>query len=457
MSGSDRAMAVSPLTASYEAAVRHEAAGNLDLALAGYRDLLRRDPSATAARRRLALLLVRSGRPGEAAEHLQAELDTGEEGVAWITRAVVRAMQADDLRPAGELAAIFSSLRYRPRPDGGGRGAAFPEPKLSVGKLRHDAEQLRYLRARGVVGAEMDQVIAGYEDAADRLGPMEREVRTPLSSAGDERISGCYGRIVHVRAAPRLDHALSASWDRDAVQDAYLNRRPGVVVIDDFLAPDALDSLRRFCLESTVWLANRYRYGRLGAFFLDGFNCPLLLQIAEELRSAFPQVIGSRHTLRQLWAFKYPPHLPADSTIHADFAAVNVNFWIMPDRANLDRSSGGLLVYDLDAPLSWDFPAYNQRLDLIKDFLRENRPRVINIPYRSNRAVIFNSDLFHATAELNFRPEYEHRRVNITMLYGVRERDDHHAMLSAHRPPAVAAPGIMPAWRSAVWSHGRRS
>ena len=27
-------------------------------------------------------------------------------------------------------------------------------------------------------------------------------------------------------------------------------------------------------------------------------------------------------------------------------------------------------MYDLDAPLSWDFASYNERLDMIKDFLR---------------------------------------------------------------------------------------
>ena len=36
-----------------------------------------------------------------------------------------------------------------------------------------------------------------------------------------------------------------------------------------------------------------------------------------------------------------PPHLPGDSTIHADFAAVNVNFWIMPEQEISTLSSGG--------------------------------------------------------------------------------------------------------------------
>jgi hypothetical protein len=35
--------------------------------------------------------------------------------------------------------------------------------------------------------------------------------------------------------------------------------------------------------------------------------------------------------------------------------AVNVTLWITPEDANLDPTSGGLAVYDVNAPLSWDF------------------------------------------------------------------------------------------------------
>jgi hypothetical protein len=60
--------------------------------------------------------------------------------------------------------------------------------------------------------------------------------------------------------------------------------------------------------------------------------------------------------------------------------------------------------------------------------------------------VIFNSDLFHCTAALNFRPEYEHRRVNITMLYGHREDDAHHRL-----PPRDDHGG----WRSRSFARAR--
>jgi hypothetical protein len=201
-----------------------------------------------------------------------------------------------------------------------------------------------------------------------------------------------------------------------------------------------------------VWSGTRYSEGRLGAFFVDGFNAPLLLQIAEEVRAAFPRLIGNRHPLRQLWAFKNAPRSMGGANIHADFAAVNVNFWVTPTASNLDPATGGLTVYDVTAPLSWSFSTYNERPDLIESYLREHNARAIHIPYRENRAIVFNSDLFHATEPVQFRPEYEHRRINITMLYGDRDNDRHH-------PSALATSGAAvdgSAWRSSALSRSRR-
>ncbi len=44
----------------------------------------------------------------------------------------------------------------------------------------------------------------------------------------------------------------------------------------------------------------------------------------------------------------------------------------------------------------------------------------MTVPYRRNRGVIFDSDLFHSTADVDFRPGYENRRINVTMLFGYR-------------------------------------
>ena len=64
----------------------------------------------------------------------------------------------------------------------------------------------------------------------------------------------------------------------------------------------------------------------------------LLLQIAEDLRQTFSAIFQS-HKLTRLWAYKYDSQRPGINA-HADDAAVNVNFWVTPNSANLDPDSG---------------------------------------------------------------------------------------------------------------------
>ncbi len=89
-----------------------------------------------------------------------------------------------------------------------------------------------------------------------------------------------------------------------------------------------------------------------------GFVSPLLLQIDEELRGNFPTIMG-QHPLLHWWAFKYDGRKRGTGA-HADFAAVNINFWITADDANLDPESGGLVIWDKPAPLDWGFAQYNR-------------------------------------------------------------------------------------------------
>lgn len=277
----------------------------------------------------------------------------------------------------------------------------------------------------------------------------------PLEGEEHAQIGNVYNRIVHLPEVPRVPRALSSHWSPQEVEAQFLQRGEGLVVIDDFLTPEALAGIRRFAMQATVWSGIRYAYGRFGAFFNDGFNCELLLQVAEELQQALPQVITDRYPLRQIWGFKNSTDLPPDVNLHADFAAVNVNFWITPDDCNLDPSTGGMMVYDVDAPRAWDFHTYNGRTDIIKAFLRENRARETYVPYRQNRCVIFNSDLFHGTHEVHFKPGFENHRVNVTMLYGHREDDEHHRIL-ASRPDLETRWGMQhSAWRSFAFARHR--
>ena len=211
--------------------------------------------------------------------------------------------------------------------------------------------------------------------------------------------------------------AVNPDNDIGDISERWQKSNPQVVVIDDLLTDEALGKLRRFCWGSTVW-RKAYEDGYLGALPEYGFACPLLGQIADELRVTYPTIFGA-HPLFYLWGFKYDSQL-AGIKIHADRAAINVNFWITPDEANLDPESGGLVIWDTAAPLDWDFSKYNGDEAASRDFLSRIGAQSMTIPYRTNRAVIFDSDLFHETDRIVFKDGYLNRRINITLLYGRR-------------------------------------
>ena len=124
------------------------------------------------------------------------------------------------------------------------------------------------------------------------------------------------------------------------------------------------------------------------------------------------------YDLEQLWGFKYESAMNKGIGVHADSAAVNLNFWITPDIHNLNKDSGGMIIYTKPAPMNWTFQEYNANENLIYDFLGGNDAEHVRIPYRSNRATLFNSALFHETDSLIFQEGYSSRRVNMTYLFG---------------------------------------
>ncbi|MFJ2868309.1 tetratricopeptide repeat protein [Kitasatospora sp. NPDC087314] len=429
-----------------------------------YREALRHDPDQTLARRNLCQLLLAKGEVQAARPLVRRELVSGERGFDWCAQQITRLFREADLDTASEFAQIIGALRWaspwypqdreiEPLP-----GSTRPPRFLTVQKLRHDVEQFGYLTSQGVLDIDLAPFALAYEQVAARLEREGIQHQVPLGPSDEEAIGDVYNRFLHIRDTPRVARALSGDQDWQQVDRRYHEER-GVIAIDQVLSPEALHELRAFCLESTVWTANRYGHGRLGAFFHDGFNCPLLLQIAQELQEALPSVLPSEYPLRQVWAFKNGASLPAGSTLHADFAAVNVNFWITPEEANLDPDSGGLDVYDINAPLWWDFMSYNGRADLMRTLLADRRATVRKIPYRANRAVIFNSDLFHATQGVRFAPGYTNRRINITFLFGDRENDRHFPQLAtptAERTPGVTdGAGQAPTWRSQAFRSRR--
>jgi len=290
-------------------------------------------------------------------------------------------------------------------------------------RVKHDIEQVQYLLTEGRIGEEYRQYLAELTRFQSTLNQAEhRSNRVPVMPADLAGIAPSFNKLVYVPPCEtNPEGALNSHLDVKAIEARYRETKPEVTFVDDLLNPSSLDALRCFCWESTIWKKD-YENGYIGAFLGDGFASPLLLQIADELRNRFPGIFGT-HRLTQAWAFKHDSGRRG-LNIHADAAAVNVNFWITADDANLNASSGGLVVWNKEAPREWNFKDYNsdKNRGAIYEWLKQSGAEEVKIPYRANRAVIFNSDLFHETDEITFKEGYRNRRINITLLYGYRHR-----------------------------------
>jgi tetratricopeptide (TPR) repeat protein len=244
-------------------------------------------------------------------------------------------------------------------------------------KVRHDQEQRAHLASLGVPTAEAFHL----GDGARIAGPMINPAHT--------------------------EEAILARW-RDA--------SPQLVVLDEFLTRPALERLRNYCLESTIW-HRIYEAGYIGAIPADGFACPLLAQLAEEIAERWPRIVGP-HRFKYLGAFKYDSELSRGTNTHADLAAVNVNFYITPDEANLDPESGGMAVWNSTIDTEPLMRQLNSSEAGMQAYLSARKAVQTRIPHRSNRVVIFKSSLVHKTDDCSFRTGYANKRINVSLLFG---------------------------------------
>lgn len=303
---------------------------------------------------------------------------------------------------------------------------ALPEAESMTSrfKLRMDHEQLCHLRANNLISEAADPLIAALakaiidcDDEPDDDHAFRRQHPRHRREPHWQLLNQCHNRPIHVPDITLPNGPLiNPELDVQALQRTYFDSSPQVVVIDDFLADEALQAMRAFCQQATIWYDLRRNY--LGAYLTDGFASALTLGIADGLRAALPDIF-SQHPLSQAWAYKYGPRLNGIG-MHADAAAVNCNFWITGDEYNLRPDQGGLLVYRKEAPLDWDFGKFNNDTEAMHRYLGDEIHTPIRIPHRSNRIVIFNANLFHQSDDIHFADCFEGRRYNITLLYGHR-------------------------------------
>ena len=393
---------------AHAAAAQHHQAGRLAKAVSLYRQALSREPDNADICDNLGHALVSLGELDQAIAAFYAALEIAPDNAEfWFNlghalticsepdKAIAAFRQAVALRPNfadahfrlgsllsedGAVAEGFAHYMRRAELIYGTDHPAEPEKPEPQHRRRHDREQREYL--------------TGSRAAAD--APV-----LPFHLADGGRLEG-----------PAINPANASQ----ALLTQWHETWPQLLVIDDFLTVEALEKLRRYCAGSTIWRRN-YQAGYIGATPQDGFACPLMAQIAEEIRSVFPGILGM-HQLQYLGAFKYDSELSTGTNLHVDRSAVNVNFYIAPDEANLDPRSGGMDIWDVAVPAGEDIRKYNGDESAAWEFLRRSNSKMTRIAHRANRALIFKSDLFHKTSDCHFRDGYLNKRINISLLFG---------------------------------------
>lgn len=377
----DQVIAAEPhyVSAHYNRAVALQELGQSAEALRGFGRVCALEPAHYDAHRALAFLWLAEGERGRALDHFARtyELRRGEDRTDMAAKSLTCATRS---------------------------------------KLLHDSEQFRFLSKRRRDGQRFEMLARTYAEVSKGVS---QDV-TKLSDRQLDMLGDDYNTAINICGTPELlGRAVSERLDYETITQHFNEEQTGVVMFDDLLTPPALAGLKRYLLESTIWHDFNHIGGFVASYLEDGLACPLLLQIVDELRSTFPELLG-RHPLTQAWAFKgLEPRAAIDA--HADDAVISVNFWVTPDVANLNPNRGGMAVCRVPPPVGWQVRDYNADKDFAVTFLAQNVAETLILPYRENRAIIFKSRLFHRSDIPKFAFGYENHRINMTLLFGRRK------------------------------------
>jgi tetratricopeptide (TPR) repeat protein len=207
---------------------------------------------------------------------------------------------------------------------------------------------------------------------------------------------------------------LNPMLDFKSIQNEYCNSDPKICVVDNLLTNPFYTDLNVFYRCANIF-KRPYPRGYVGTFLKTGMANKPILQFSLDLKNELPDIF-KEYNLSQAWAFKYDSQQKGIN-IHADNAIVNVNLWLTPDSANLDKNSGGLIIWKKKPDDLAGFEEFNSEHYTKKMFKDVDNVDFIRVPYKANRAVIFDSKLYHATDSINFDSKYINRRLNVTFLY----------------------------------------
>jgi hypothetical protein len=209
--------------------------------------------------------------------------------------------------------------------------------------------------------------------------------------------------------------ALNPNQDWTRIGEDF--RTKGIVVIDDFLNTDIAVKLRDFMLLYNH-LEDIYKDYAAENFLREPGRVwfPELLGIVNESIKYIPTLHNSN--FQRAWSFIYE-NISEGVSIHADPASININLWVTNDSSIIHaKDHNGLSIWRVKPPADWDHDRYNKNQTLSESYIDSQRDvEKIDVEYKFNRAIMFNSMYFHKTQPVQTIDGYENRRINYTFLF----------------------------------------
>ena len=412
-----KALEIDPncIEAIFNLGIVYRELGDFEHSAKCYKKVIKIKPNFIVAHNRLGNVYKKKGEYHKAVEHFKIALKLNPSSIeAQVNISNIYISQLDNFESG--ISASHEALRMHHDK------SQFNYQSIPLHRLKHDVEQAKYLFSENFKLKGINEFIklgnAILKRKENNSAKNNFSKKIFINKDEETTLLPFYKSNYVYKTSHISNGCINPNKNWESVEEEYFNSKKQIIYIDNFLSDQAARELQKFCLKSKIWIEEKQN-SYLGSFSDKGFISTLHLQIALELKNKLPRLFG-KHRLGRFWAFKYDTSLGKGINVHADFALINLNFWITPDEYNNDKSGGGLKVYDIAAPQDWSFRKYNTNAKEIYKFLKSKKANCINIPYKFNRAVLFNSDYFHETDKINFKDEYKARRINITYLFGDR-------------------------------------
>ena len=191
----------------------------------------------------------------------------------------------------------------------------------------------------------------------------------------------------------------------------------GHIVIDDFF-PDEICTQLRERIHNTKYY--NFKYWDYNALEFDNNSADSSLEYISD-KYIVPKIPLAKKYIRS-WCFVYD-NVARGVRPHIDQSFINVNIWITPDECVEDHNKNGLRLYNKKAHVgkwkdgedtsSWQL--YRRDDTFVTNYLKDSKYDII--PYKYNRAVVFEGKTFHSTDDVHMKPGNENKRINYTFLY----------------------------------------